>query len=69
MSSHRIAELFIRCSQYREACWRAHIAKRERQALEQATLLVVASRELQGLLAEGEPAPLRDPFLDAEGRN
>lgn len=53
----RITELFIRCQQYREACWKAHIGKNERQAVEQATLLQLAATELQRLLARAQPLP------------
>lgn len=51
----RIAELFIRAQQHKDRAWKAHIAKQQRQALEQATLLQLSATELMRLLA-GEDA-------------
>ena len=52
MTAQRAAELFIRVQQHKDAAWKAHIAKKDRQALEQATLLLLCAKELQKLLAE-----------------
>ena len=53
---NRVAELFIRIAQQKDACWKAHINRKPREALEQATLLVMSTHELQKLLAEKVPA-------------
>ena len=50
-SGHEIATLFIRIQSYREQCWRAHIARRHRDALELAVLTRVAAEELERRLS------------------
>lgn len=47
-----IATLFIRIQQYKDACWKAHIARRHRDALELSALLQAASEELTRRLAK-----------------
>ena len=49
---HKLAEAFIRCQQHRDAAWKAHIGRKDRQALEHATLLLLSAKELQRALAE-----------------
>lgn len=48
----KIAELFIRVQHCRERAWGAHIRRRDRTALEQATLMQLAATELVRQLAE-----------------
>ena len=48
---HDLARLFIKCQQHRDRAWRAHIARRDREALEQATMLQLAATELMRALA------------------
>ncbi len=48
----KIAELFIRLQQHREAAWKAHINRKAREALQGATQLHIAATDLVRLLAE-----------------
>ena len=52
MKPHKLAEAFIRIQQHRDAAWKAHIGKKDRRALEHATLLLLSAKELQRALAE-----------------
>lgn len=54
--SQRMAELFIRCQQYRDRAWKAHIAKNELAAIAQASLLQLAATELLRKLSKGNGA-------------
>lgn len=47
MNGQDIALLFIRIQSYRDQCWKAHINKNHRKALELAALLKLAAEELE----------------------
>ncbi len=52
MDKQRIAELFIRCQQYKDRAWKAYIAKKDAQAVEHIKALNVAVDELERLLEQ-----------------
>ena len=51
MQGEDVARLFIRCQQHRDRAWKAHIARNERRALEEATMLQLAATELMRALS------------------